>query len=77
MTLAAGMAAAGMHPVIALYSTFAQRAYDQLIHDVCLHAVTLCLDRAGLVGEDDDASRRLRPLVPAPDAQHVRHGAKD
>ena len=49
MTLAAGMAAAGMHPVIALYSTFAQRAYDQLIHDVCLQnlPVTLCL-----VGED-------------------------
>ena len=54
MTLAAGMAAADMHPVIALYSTFAQRAYDQLIHDVCLQnlPVTLCLDRAGLVGED-------------------------
>lgn len=54
MTLAAGMAAAGMHPVIALYSTFAQRAYDQLIHDVCLQnlPVTICLDRAGLVGED-------------------------
>lgn len=54
MTLAAGMAAAGMHPVIALYSTFAQRAYDQLIHDVCLQnlPVTLCLDRVGLVGED-------------------------
>ena len=54
MTLAAGMAAAGMHPVIALYSTFAQRAYDQLIHDVCLQnlPVTLCLARAGLVGED-------------------------
>ena len=54
MTLAAGMAAAGMHPVIALYSTFAQRAYDQMIHDVCLQnlPVTICLDRAGLVGED-------------------------
>lgn len=54
MTLAAGMAAGGMHSVIALYSTFAQRAYDQLIHDVCLQnlPVTLCLDRAGLVGED-------------------------
>lgn len=54
MTLAAGMAAGGMHPVIALYSTFAQRAYDQLIHDVCLQnlPVTICLDRAGLVGED-------------------------
>lgn len=54
MTLAAGMAVSGLHPVIALYSTFAQRAFDQLIHDVCLQKlpVTLALDRAGLVGED-------------------------
>ncbi len=54
MTLAAGMAVSGLHPVIALYSTFAQRAFDQLIHDVCLQdlPVTLALDRAGLVGED-------------------------
>ena len=54
VTLAAGMAAAGLHPVVAIYSTFAQRAYDQLLHDVCLQnlPVVLCLDRAGLVGED-------------------------
>ncbi len=54
VTFAAGMAAAGMCPVVALYSTFAQRAYDQLMHDVCLQnlPVTICLDRAGLVGED-------------------------
>ena len=54
VTLAAGMAAAGLHPVAAIYSTFSQRAYDQLVHDVCLQKlpVTLCLDRAGLVGED-------------------------
>lgn len=54
VTLAAGMAAAGLHPVAAIYSTFAQRAYDQLMHDVCLQKlpVTLCLDRGGLVGED-------------------------
>lgn len=54
VTLAAGMAAAGLHPVAAIYSTFAQRAYDQLMHDVCLQnlPVTLCLDRAGIVGED-------------------------
>ena len=54
VTLAAGMAAAGLHPVAAIYSTFAQRAYDQLLHDVCLQKlpVTLCLDRGGLVGED-------------------------
>ena len=54
VTLAAGMAASGLHPVAAIYSTFAQRAYDQLMHDVCLQnlPVTLCLDRGGLVGED-------------------------
>lgn len=54
VTMAAGMAAAGAHPMVALYSTFAQRAYDQLVHDVCLQnlPVTLCLDRAGLVGAD-------------------------
>ena len=54
VTLAAGMAAAGKRPVAAIYSTFAQRAYDQMVHDVCLQnlPVTLCLDRAGLVGDD-------------------------
>ena len=54
VTLAAGMAAAGQQPVVALYSTFAQRAYDQILHDVCLQKlpVVFCLDRAGLVGED-------------------------
>jgi 1-deoxy-D-xylulose-5-phosphate synthase len=54
MTLAAGLAAAGKQPVIVLYSTFAQRAYDQMLHDVCLQnlPVVLCLDRAGVVGED-------------------------
>ena len=52
--MAAGMAAAGAHPMVALYSTFAQRAYDQVVHDICLQElpVTLCLDRAGLVGAD-------------------------
>ena len=54
MTMAAGMAAAGGKPVVALYSTFAQRAYDQIVHDVCLQnlPVTICLDRGGLVGAD-------------------------
>lgn len=54
VTLAAGLATMGIHPVVALYSTFAQRAYDELMHDVCLQKlpVTLCLDRAGLVGAD-------------------------
>lgn len=54
LTMAAGMAAGGKKPFVALYSTFAQRAYDQILHDVCLQnlPVVLCLDRAGLVGED-------------------------
>ena len=54
LTLAAGMAVAGKHPIVAIYSTFAQRAYDQIVHDICLQnlPVTLCLDRAGLVGPD-------------------------
>ena len=54
VTLAAGMACDGMKPVLAIYSTFLQRGYDQLIHDVALQNldVTLAIDRAGLVGQD-------------------------
>jgi len=54
VTLAAGMAAGGLKPVVAIYSTFLQRGYDQILHDICLQnlPVLLCLDRAGLVGED-------------------------
>jgi len=52
--MAAGMAREGWRPVVAIYSTFLQRSYDQLIHDVCLQnlPVTICVDRAGLVGDD-------------------------
>lgn len=54
VTFAAGLAASGKKPVVALYSTFAQRAYDQILHDVCLQNlhVVFALDRAGFVGED-------------------------
>lgn len=54
VTLAAGMACEGMKPVVAIYSTFLQRGYDQLIHDVAVQEldVTFAIDRAGLVGED-------------------------
>ena len=54
VTLAAGLASEGMKPVVAIYSTFLQRAYDQLIHDVALQNldVLFAVDRAGLVGED-------------------------
>jgi 1-deoxy-D-xylulose-5-phosphate synthase len=51
---AAGLALQGMRPVAAIYSTFLQRAFDQIVHDVCLQnlPVTFCMDRAGLVGDD-------------------------
>lgn len=53
-TFAAGLAAGGMKPYCVIYSSFAQRAYDEIIHDIALQrlGVVLCLDRAGLVGED-------------------------
>ncbi len=54
VTFAAGLATEGFRPVVAIYSTFLQRAFDQIIHDVCLPdlPVVFCLDRGGLVGED-------------------------
>jgi 1-deoxy-D-xylulose-5-phosphate synthase len=54
LTFSAGLAAEGFRPVTAIYSTFAQRAYDQIFHDICLQKlpVTLALDRGGLVGDD-------------------------
>jgi 1-deoxy-D-xylulose-5-phosphate synthase len=54
LTFAAGLACEGLKPVVAIYSTFLQRAYDQLIHDICLQnlPVMLAIDRAGLVGAD-------------------------
>ncbi len=54
MTFAAGLAADGFKPVTAIYSTFVQRAYDQVFHDICLQnlPVTIAMDRAGLVGDD-------------------------
>ena len=61
VTLAAGMAAEGLKPYFAVYSTFLQRAYDQVLHDVCIQKlpVTLCLDRAGLVGEDGETHQGI------------------
>ncbi|MGI6685080.1 MAG: 1-deoxy-D-xylulose-5-phosphate synthase [Bacillota bacterium] len=56
VTFSAGMAREGYHPVVAIYSTFLQRAYDQVLHDVAMQnlPVTFALDRAGLVGEDGE-----------------------
>lgn len=54
VTLAAGLACEGMRPVVTIYSTFLQRAYDQVLHDVCIQnlPVFFCMDRAGIVGAD-------------------------
>ena len=86
VTFAAGLASEGMKPVVAIYSTFLQRAYDQVVHDVCLQNldVTFALDRAGLVGADgathqglyDFAYFRMLPnaLVMAPkDENELQH----
>lgn len=56
VTIAAGMAISGIKPYVAIYSTFLQRAYDQILHDVCLQnlPVTFLIDRAGVVGEDGE-----------------------
>jgi 1-deoxy-D-xylulose-5-phosphate synthase len=89
VTFAAGLATQGMRPVAAIYSTFLQRAYDQVIHDVCIQRlpVVFALDRAGLVGEDgrthhgvfDFAYLRCLPnmVVMAPkDEDELRHMIK-
>ncbi len=62
---AAGLAVGGMKPVVALYSTFMQRAFDPVIHDVCLQnlPVIFCLDRAGMVGEDGGAFHGIFDLT--------------
>ncbi len=54
VTMAAGMAKEGMIPVVPIYSSFYQRAYDQVIHDVAMQnlPVVMCVDRAGVVGAD-------------------------
>ena len=64
LTMATGLALAGLRPVVALYSTFSQRAYDQLVHDVCQNdaAVVLAIDRAGLVGEDGTSHQGMFTL---------------
>jgi 1-deoxy-D-xylulose-5-phosphate synthase len=61
VTFSAGLASAGMRPVVALYSTFVQRAVDQVIHDVALQGlpVTIALDRAGLVGDDGETHQGI------------------
>ncbi len=64
VTFAAGLAAGGMKPVVAIYSTFLQRAYDQIVHDVCMQnlPVVFAIDRAGLVGEDGETHQGVFDL---------------
>ena len=64
VTFAAGLAAGGMHPFVAVYSSFLQRAYDQIIHDVCIQnlPVVFCVDRAGLVGADGETHQGIFDL---------------
>ena len=64
MTFAAGLAAGGMKPVFAVYSSFLQRAYDQTLHDVCLQdlPVVIAVDRAGLVGSDGETHQGIFDL---------------
>ncbi len=65
VTNAAGMAAAGMKPVVAVYSSFLQRAFDQIMMDVCLQElpVVFCIDRAGLVGSDGETHQGILDLT--------------
>ena len=65
VTFAAGLATRGLRPVVAVYSTFLQRAYDNIIHDVAIQSlpVVFCLDRAGLVGEDGETHMGLYDIA--------------
>lgn len=65
VTFASGLAKGGLKPVVAIYSTFLQRTYDQLVHDVSLQAlpVVFCIDRAGIVGEDGPTHHGVFDLV--------------
>lgn len=64
VTFSAGMASSGFHPVVAIYSSFLQRAYDQIIHDVCINRfpVTFAIDRAGIIGADGETHQGLYDL---------------
>ena len=65
VSLAAGMAKEGLKPVVPIYSSFYQRAYDQVIHDICIESlpVVMCVDRAGIVGQDGETHQGLLDLA--------------
>lgn len=86
VTVGAGLASRGLKPFVAIYSTFLQRAYDQIIHDVCLQnlPVRFCMDRSGLVGADGPTHHgvfdmaylrcipRLTVMAPADESEFIR-----
>lgn len=65
VSLAAGMAKEGLKPIVPIYSSFYQRAYDQVIHDICIESlpVVMCVDRAGVVGNDGETHQGLLDLA--------------
>ncbi|MBE7021762.1 MAG: 1-deoxy-D-xylulose-5-phosphate synthase [Ruminococcaceae bacterium] len=65
ITFAAGLSKSGLKPVVAIYSSFLQRAYDQILHDVCLQNIDLllCVDRSGIVGEDGETHQGIYDLA--------------
>ena len=69
VTMAAGLASNGFRPYVAIYSTFLQRAYDQILHDVCIQKlpVVFAVDRAGIVGEDGETHQGIF------DISYLRH----
>ncbi|WP_208378926.1 1-deoxy-D-xylulose-5-phosphate synthase [Cumulibacter soli] len=77
LTSAAGLAMGGMHPVVALYSTFLNRAFDQLVMDIALHQqpVTICLDRAGITGSDGPSHNGVWDLALLSGVPGIRIGA--
>ena len=65
LTMAAGMAKEGLRPVVSIYSSFYQRGYDQVIHDICMQnlSVVMCVDRAGIVGNDGETHQGLLDMA--------------
>ena len=79
LTFAAGLATQGVRPVVTMYSTFLQRAYDQIVHDVATQnlPVTMLIDRGGLGRRGrHDASRGIRLRLLAPRPEHGRDGSQ-
>ena len=79
VTFAAGLAKAGMRPFVAIYSTFLQRGFDQIVEDVCLQRlpVVFCLDRAGIVGADGETHHGIfRPGIPEAHTRNDRDGSE-